>query len=277
MAKYRLVRFILNLIAASTVLCMPRSALPLALYGPSENSLIHLSYIEANQLAQTQVEKTQGAPFGDKTSPVVQDRIRGGRSGSITDWYIVWLTSIIAVVGFLQLTVFGLQARRLRQTIETMDDTAVRQLRAYVSAAVENELDIDRLGGIEIIIVIKNCGQTPAYNLINFGIAEMASYPFPKLRAAAVISKKVNSGSEVPRLVLHPGASIRTTHLCELQSEERDLIRHGKDCQLYVYGEISYKDAFDFTRYTRYRLRFGGQDIIRYRRMSWCDEGNEAT
>jgi hypothetical protein len=44
-----------------------------------------------------------------------------------SDWWMVWLTVILAFIAFLQLIVFGLQARRLRQTIVTMKELGEKQ------------------------------------------------------------------------------------------------------------------------------------------------------
>jgi hypothetical protein len=50
------------------------------------------------------------------------------------DWWMVRLTGVLGVIGLLQLTVFGLQARRLKQTIDTMDHIASRQNRDMASS-----------------------------------------------------------------------------------------------------------------------------------------------
>jgi hypothetical protein len=44
-----------------------------------------------------------------------------------TDWWMFGMTGIIAVIGIIQAIVFGLQARRLRETIEKMDEIATGQ------------------------------------------------------------------------------------------------------------------------------------------------------
>jgi hypothetical protein len=50
-------------------------------------------------------------------------------SKTSTDWWMVWLTGILAFVASLQLIVFGLQARRLKQTIEAMKKIGADQSR----------------------------------------------------------------------------------------------------------------------------------------------------
>ena len=46
---------------------------------------------------------------------------------SSADWWMVRLTGTIAFISFVQAIVFGLQARRLKQTIEKMDAIAGQQ------------------------------------------------------------------------------------------------------------------------------------------------------
>jgi hypothetical protein len=88
---------------------------------------------------------------------------------SSADWWMVWLTGVLAFVAFLQLVVFGLQARRLKQTIDTMQslgreqrEIGESQTRAYVhikSAVIEFAVD----GLVPIITFIAfNSGQSPA-------------------------------------------------------------------------------------------------------------------
>ena len=43
------------------------------------------------------------------------------------DWWLVRLTGVLGVIGLLQLAVFGLQARRLRQSIDTMRELGTQQ------------------------------------------------------------------------------------------------------------------------------------------------------
>ena len=82
-------------------------------------------------------------------------------------WMVVF-TGGLVLVGTLQLFVFGLQARRLRQTIKTMDDTAERELRAYVLPDSAGIVDgsmltpprVDKIGVPGVTTFIKNYGQS---------------------------------------------------------------------------------------------------------------------
>ena len=117
-------------------------------------------------------------------------------SKTATDWWMVWLTGILAFVAFLQLIVFGLQARRLRQTIETMEKIGTDQskdMQGWIAVAKESadaakksadvaagysrpmlfvseiyfqegQVRVDGLSlRAKIVVEIKNFGETPAF------------------------------------------------------------------------------------------------------------------
>lgn len=76
--------------------------------------------------AQKNQDRTAIPPLVIKEAPAQKaqkeptENTKEADSKTSTDWWMVWLTGILAFVASLQLIVFGLQARRLRQTIETM-------------------------------------------------------------------------------------------------------------------------------------------------------------
>jgi hypothetical protein len=88
-----------------------------------------------------------------------------------TDWVAVF-TAVLCTVGVLQLAVFGLQARRLKQTIQAMRATEMTQLRAYVGVErmevilEQSQPSISVAGFHDLIhIGLKNFGVTPAYQV----------------------------------------------------------------------------------------------------------------
>jgi hypothetical protein len=93
-------------------------------------------------------------------------------------------TALLVVVGLLQLIIFGLQAKRLRQTVETMDRTAETQLRAYLS--IDNfpyfsHVDTtDNKVWWSIHPVWKNGGTTPTRSLFLNTHANLTDQPLPE-------------------------------------------------------------------------------------------------
>ena len=76
---------------------------------------------------------------------------RSERSQEIeADWWMVRLTGVIGAIGFLQLWVFGLQAHRLRQTIEKMDEVAAGQtkdMRDSIAEAAKAAAAMNKVAG----------------------------------------------------------------------------------------------------------------------------------
>jgi hypothetical protein len=170
-----------------------------------------------------------------------------------------------------------IQAEVARDTLKTMQDTAERQLRAYVfveSAQIVNVLDGS--GSPEAHVVIKNYGQTPAYELVS-GFA-MDQYPSPPTLNLSVDDADFGIGGKTA-MALGPGCesfSITPSKKPSVPPEIRNEIINGTWIA-YVYGEIRYKDVFGNRQTTEYRLMTGGPVGVRGSQLVGCDEGNKAT
>jgi hypothetical protein len=161
-----------------------------------------------------------------------------------------------------------------------LEGTAARQLRAYVfvsGAAVTNVAEGD--GIPEAQVVIKNFGQTPAYDLVNVTGFATDVYPPPKSIRLTVsdeeFSKPISKSDLGPTL-----AETSTTDWKEkkrLTQVEKAALAEGKTI-IFVYGEIRYVDAFGRPQWTKYRYMMGGPVGVRSGgRLAPCEEGNNAT
>ena len=80
----------------------------------------------AKQQTKADKQGTEQSPIVVKVIPPTIDDKKSAEEEkkqeekSASDWWLVKLTAVLAVIGLLQLFVFGMQARRLRQTIEEM-------------------------------------------------------------------------------------------------------------------------------------------------------------
>lgn len=179
-----------------------------------------------------------------------------------SDEPIVVVTAIIAAIALLQLFVFGLQARRLRQTVEAMQSTERRQLRAYVGVddlAFEwpsernpdyTPLDTETPGLIHkdfIKVTVKNFGLTPASDVTVY--AYFASTPaFSRLPENFFRENDVDFVSQaavrptLARFTLHQGqTAISKSPLTDI----RPLIRGRINlASTYVYGRVYYRDIY---------------------------------
>jgi hypothetical protein len=156
-------------------------------------------------------------------------------------------------------------------------DSAQRQLRAYVSAAVEKHPDLDSSSVPEATIVYKNTGQTPAYKVqarVAFIAAGDKLTESDIAGAHAYLEKLGKSES-----VLFPGQEIREATEpgvgIPLAQDQKIAVSMGAQV-MWVLGEITYTDAFGYPRYNHFRLYMGGTQAARYHKFVWAADGNDA-
>lgn len=207
-----------------------------------------------------------------------------GNSGTDADWWMVWLTGGIFLVAGGQAYLFVVQLRLITRsmrdaekmaesakvsadaaaaTVKVMQDTAVRQLRAYVSL-IKGAASINDKHGFDIVLSVKNFGQTPAYGVRYFCDAIVLSVPlqepFPPVRDPLTERTRVippQSGNDIVMRSKHGAA----------ENVDLAAIARGSKC-LFVYGYLIYTDTFSVKR-TSY-FRFIHEDGGFYR----CIEGN---
>jgi hypothetical protein len=214
---------------------------------------------------------TDASPISVKIVPAPKTQIEAAQekaerdAKAASDQWLVYLTGGLVFVGVVQVFVFSIQAYWLRQTIDVMRDTATRQLRAYVSVPKSRLLNLTGPGLAQSHVIIRNAGQTPAYNLRHVG--GLALGPIPP-----------NVGADEFRgpttvAVLAPGDQVEqiTAAGRELTDDDRNELRSGAK-SIHVYGDIRYKDAFGHERFTRYRL----MSVHLNAALIVCDDGNES-
>jgi hypothetical protein len=111
-------------------------------------------------------------PLNEDEKAAAAEKERKDKSES--DWSLVILTGVLAIIGVIQIIVFGLQARRLRQTVTATKDAADAALktaknaetteRAYVKLShVPPGLGFNTMGGTCFAqFRVRNFGRTPA-------------------------------------------------------------------------------------------------------------------
>jgi hypothetical protein len=97
---------------------------------------------KSGQQPQTDQRGTENSPIVVKITPpeILQKQSEQAapkeNSKSSAEWWTVYLTGLLAAIGVMQTFVFGIQARRLKQTIIKMDEIAVGQTKD-MSDAIE--------------------------------------------------------------------------------------------------------------------------------------------
>jgi hypothetical protein len=153
------------------------------------------------------------------------------------------------------------------------EDTAKRQLRAYVTVnGVMRTKDPGDLNGqgFAVLVDVKNSGQTPAYDFLQWARIEIREFPL-------VNRLPIHCLENPTRGILPPEtknlAFPTFTRALTVFEENAILANHTA---VYVYGELDYLDVFGGRHLTRFRFRCNGQGYGLG--MFKADgEGNEAT
>lgn len=162
---------------------------------------------------------------------------------SVTEFFLVLFTGLLVLVGATQIY-------WVRKTVRSMEDTAVRQLRAYVSLGATGKITNDFNPELPAFqIRIRNTGQTPAYNVKSWrgiGIHEL-----PLVNDLNPIA----GGAMDTDVVLGAGGD----HMLPIRRERSFTPEELKGVEagthaIYVFGKVEYLDAFNKPRYTNFCL-----------------------
>jgi len=231
----------------------------------------------AQQRTNTEQPDTDKAPPSiikkipaDQTQQKPTDREQNGPENRSDAWTlsdkIAVVASIAAMLQFVALVV----------TVCVFMRTAKRQLRAYMGGAAVQDENIYAPQFLAQM-VIKNSGQTPAYDVC--AGCKMSAYDNPLPDGFIFEAVPYRLGG--PRYIVNPDSNhaIFVEAKPPLTPEDKVAIKEGKKC-LYLWGEIRYRDAFAKYRFAKYKrtrfrlvwLREGNPGMWKY-----CDDGNEAT
>lgn len=160
-------------------------------------------------------------------------------------------------------------ARAADAAVEITEDTARHQLRAYVYVEAAHVIDFNR--PFEVRVKIKNFGQTPAYGLSQWVTTGFFKFPLREL------PKIPPPPDNIPIHDLAPGDHIAATaaHPRQFDNAEIESMRVGENA-FFVYGKITFMDAFDTPQTTEYCLFTGGA-IGLSERLALYGEGNKST
>ncbi len=124
-----------------------------------------------------------------------------------------------------------------------------RELRAYVFAI--GDLKGDPNGGTTVTFAIHNSGKTPAYNVRIAVGTDWDTLPEPKNLPDIVMLDTGSRGS------IGPGQSVHTTINVPDASPEEWAAIQARKATAYVYGSVTYNDAFGSSQTTWFRHYVG--------------------
>ena len=134
--------------------------------------------------------------------------------------------------------------------VKGADRNAERQLRAYVYVRSPTITNLTTgSGDVDIIIPIKNAGQTPAYDLTIRAEIEVRDYP-------SSVSAITLPETGIDNLTLGPASEYSYEFSMDPLTHEQ-IAALNKAKAVYVRGEIKYRDAFGAPRFTNFFSRKG--------------------
>jgi hypothetical protein len=224
-----------------------------------------------------------------------------------TDWWMFGATIIIAIIGAIQTRVFWVQATRLKETIQKMDEiskqqtadikasiaaanesaTAMKGIAESLASSVEISREIastqklvtelqsrpylyasfntatfqDENHVFEVQAILRNHGNTPAYDVTFSATAEIVPSPLPDDFAFPLPSG--TAGASVS--LMAPGTTkiIRRVVASRVPDEQVESIKRGGPPRcLGMWGVVSYRDAFMKTRELRFAFTMFWQTWI---------------
>jgi hypothetical protein len=191
----------------------------------------------------------------------------------VGDIAIAYFTFCLVVVG-------GFQAYWMARTLKVSEsaaraaeksaDAVVSQLRAYVHWTEAAIHSLDQPVS-QVHLVLKNSGQTPAYDCVDWMGVKVTQFPL----AVELLPPEPGSIS-TSKSSIGPGVSYNLVREICLPDEIKAALREGT-MAIYVFGEIRYRDAFKIDRFTRYRLIYGGDAGARPEgALANAPEGNDS-
>jgi hypothetical protein len=252
----------------------------------TENTPLFITVIPPLAAEPEPPQKTQN--HNDYTSP---------------EWWLVWVTLILAAITAIlaryTAKLWGAtkalsedakrtadrQAGEMQESLEiaersaaaankmavTMEDTAERQLRAYVlvfHVKVINDPEPEHPGQY-VYIDVRNFGQTPAA-AVSYWIDMDA-----KERSLATVLKRIRLTKNKSVGVIAPGDTFTARVPIPLLSDGNEIFSGTH--ALYVFGQFRYTDAFNRERATNFRYMRSGEHWTSDGQMEICDDGNDAT
>ncbi len=164
------------------------------------------------------------------------------------------LVAVGIIVGGLQIRWMKKTVKSMNDTIAVMDETAKRELRAYVSLLNTEILELfsgQRNYTFKALIKYKNYGKTPAYNVKICGALRLLDVSDEKIIDFTVPT--IPSSTSEFTLGVSQEAVFDIIMDGFVLDSELAKVREMKPRNIFIVGQIEYTDAFNDTRHTYFR------------------------
>jgi len=154
------------------------------------------------------------------------------------------LSGLFLVAGYV-----ALKVRQIASHERAGEGDNIR-MRAYLSVVVGGAVTQDRSRNVrfEARPLIINTGQTPAYKVRYLARADILPVPLPDNFALPLETDEVSSGNVGPQ----QRSAIRAAANAFWDDADVDNVRRANGRALYVWGRVTYEDAFNVERHTNF-------------------------
>lgn len=190
---------------------------------------------------------------------------------AFNDQMVAYATVALAVIT-LGLAIFTWRLwNATSNLVRNAEITSEKQLRAYL--LVKRAYAKRKAEGVFMATVeLQNFGQTPAYDVSEW----ISIRGFDKGEDALIFPKPPPEFQKSKGITAPGNFTIFHIPLFDKMSPAKETALHSGDAAIYVWGEVSYRDAFDRMRITKYRMFLSGEGA-KEGRFKIADDGNEAT
>ncbi|MEA2875792.1 MAG: hypothetical protein QOF14_988 [Hyphomicrobiales bacterium] len=196
--------------------------------------------------------------------------------------FLYWLGHILEGYGEAVIAVFtivlafatGLLWKATRDLVRGSEQTAERQLRAYLYPSEGKIIEVNGVNGPGVTIKFKNYGQTPAHDVSFVWAIGYGPYPIDW----SVISEPKDMVK--PQYPVPPQRESKAipNYLMRRLSPDQMVRLDAGTSAIYVIGEIKYRDVFGVSRISKVRLyRIGPINLAESDGLDFWPDGNEAT
>lgn len=168
------------------------------------------------------------------------------RDYTSAEWWLVYVTGFLTAVTLVLAIFTGWLWNATKKLVQGADDTARRQLRAYISMIGAE--DVKGEGGhFGFRVRFKNTGQTPAYDVIAGAWVSIAPFPRTDPLPDVPITEKSRStfGPGIDSGLFPSRSALMPSELAGIED---------MTLAIYIHGRIEYRDAFDKPRTTHFTM-----------------------
>lgn len=195
---------------------------------------------------------------------------------------VAWWTPWLLLVAFLEMLVTGAgvwlvyrtlyhtkrAADAAHATVQSMESTSARQLRAYVHVW-RCTMSISE-GAAHVRVRLENAGSTPAYKASGYATVWVDTFPTPQ----NIPTTKPKLGTDIG-----PGGKMTMWRRTPISDAEMKRVTEGTHV-IWVTGILDYQDAFKQPRHVDFRYFLAGYEVPKAMtekvRLSLCEQGNNS-